>query len=192
MPGKRLSRITTKTGDQGQTGLGSSRRLPKQHIRIALIGDVDELNSAIGCVLAAQPPAALAEHLLTIQHQLFNLGGELAMDGSVTLLTEDDKLILERIGDTLNADLPALQEFILPGGSMAVAQCHLARAICRRAERQAFALAEQENVSAVLLSYLNRLSDVLFIIARSIAQAQGEDEVYWQSQRLQNTDSQHN
>lgn len=186
MPKDRLGKITTKTGDQGQTGLGSGRRVPKQHIRIAVIGDADELNSALGCVMAALTSVSpLHDDLLLIQHQLFNVGGELAMDGEMTLVTQADVEWLEKKVETWNESLPALKEFILPSGSMAIAQCHLARSICRRVERQCCALAEQESVSDILLVYLNRLSDCLFVLGRIIAKEQGVDEVYWHSARLQ-------
>jgi cob(I)alamin adenosyltransferase len=180
--GHRLSRIYTRTGDDGTTGLGDGSRVAKTHPRIEAAGTVDEANSAVGMVLAAAALPDPVQRLLTrVQHELFDLGGELAVPGHriisaahVTRLEED----LER----LNQDLPPLKEFILPGGGPATAACHLARAITRRAERCTWALAQTEAVAvaAELLCYLNRLSDLLFVIARVLVRHERGAEVLWQ------------
>lgn len=177
----RLTSITTRTGDTGETGLADGSRVAKDHALIRAIGDVDELNSFIG-VLAAQ----IAEEKLRlvtrrIQNDLFDLGGSLAM--SACTLTAKHVEHLDRHIESWNADLPALKEFILPGGSIAVSQCHVARAVCRRAERSLVALARESSLDPVMLQYLNRLSDLLFVLARVIARHEGVEEVYWQPGR---------
>ncbi len=177
--GHRLTRITTRTGDAGTTGLADGTRLPKDSPRIAALGEVDELNCALG-VLAAQPPAmAFVPLLHRLQHRLFDLGGELALPGASTLgddLVADLEAELER----LNAGLPPLVEFVLPGGNLAAAYCHQARALCRRAERALWRLARAEPVNPVSPRYLNRLSDLLFVLARTLARADGGAELTWQ------------
>ena len=179
--GHRLSRIYTRTGDDGSTGLGDGRRVAKNDLRVAAFGDADELNSALGLLLA-QPDlsADLRAALQRVQHDLFNLGGELCMPG-VAIIQSQDVQRLEGELDALNADLPPLRDFILPGGGMAAAQCHLARTICRRCERSVITLHQREPLRADLLQYLNRLSDLLFVMARVLARASGHGEVLWQA-----------
>ena len=176
---KRLTRIYTRTGDDGTTGLAGGERLPKDHLRIEAIGAVDELNSTIG-LLRAQPLEPAVDQLLqTMQHRLFDLGGELAMPGT-ELLNQAQTTELERALDELNADLPALEEFILPGGNEAAARCHLARTGCRRAERALLRLSREESVNSASNKYLNRLSDLLFVLARVLARKDGGVEITWQ------------
>jgi len=180
--GNRLSRIYTGTGDAGETGLGDGSRTPKTAPRIGAIGDVDELNCVVGLLCACELPGALAETLLTVQHDLFDLGGELSIPG-MTLITEVHIERVERAIDALNADLPPLKEFILPGGSQAAATCHLARAVCRRAERSVLGLRAAEPAGGAPAVYLNRLSDYLFVAARVLARASAGGEVLWDRQR---------
>jgi cob(I)alamin adenosyltransferase len=180
--GYRLSRIYTKTGDQGTTGLGDGSRVSKDDLRIECCGEIDELNSFVGLLLAHDLPANLAECLTEVQHDLFDLGGELSIPGH-SILTEDRVPALERMLDELNRDLTPLREFILPGGGRAAAVCHLARAVCRRAERRLVALHGREPVGDVALRYLNRLSDLLFVMARSINRAEGRADVLWNRDR---------
>jgi len=176
---KRLTRIYTRTGDDGSTGLADGRRLPKDHTRIDAIGAVDELNSAVG-LLRAIPLEAETDRLLeAIQHRLFDLGGELAMPGT-ELIEDAHTTALEQALDGFNADLPALEEFILPGGNEAAARCHLARTSCRRAERELLRLSREEPVNSASSRYLNRLSDLLFVLARVLARQDGGVEVTWQ------------
>lgn len=177
--GHRLSKIYTRTGDTGTTGLGSGERVPKDHIRVEAFGNVDELNSAIGVVLAcADIRPDINACLVEVQHDLFDLGGELCMP-ELTLVGDSFIERLEKDLDSFNADLPPLKEFILPGGGQAAAACHLARTICRRAERRIWTLAVSEKVNEPVPRYLNRLSDLLFVIARVLARdAQGQ-EVLW-------------
>ncbi len=178
--GHRLSKIVTRTGDDGTTGLGDGRRVPKDSARIEAIGAVDELNCALGELQARTLPQALAEEarLLEIQQELFDLGGELAVPGMV-LVDEGRVERLERLIEQLNAELPPLKEFVLPGGNPAAAACHSARAICRRAERRCWALSRIESLRPAALRYLNRLSDLLFVLARRLALAEGGREVLW-------------
>lgn len=176
--GNRLSKIYTRTGDQGTTGLGDGERVDKDNLRVAAYGTVDELNSAIGLVLSAALPAAINACLTRIQHELFDLGGELCMPGT-ELIPDTYVDQLETDLDAFNEDLPPLKDFILPGGSESAARCHLARTICRRAERIVVSLARQEAVNAASLRYLNRLSDLLFVIARVLARSDGGAEVIW-------------
>ncbi|MCL6555523.1 MAG: cob(I)yrinic acid a,c-diamide adenosyltransferase [Burkholderiales bacterium] len=178
--GYRLTRITTRTGDDGSTGLADGRRLPKHAPRIAALGEVDELNSLLGVVLAEpELPAPFRDLLVRIQHDLFELGGELSLPGHGRV-TADMVKALEESLERLNAPLPPLREFILPGGSRPAALCHLARAVCRRAERSLAALAASEHLSPHALPYLNRLSDLLFVLARAVNQALGRAELLWQ------------
>jgi cob(I)alamin adenosyltransferase len=176
--GNRLSRLYTRTGDDGTTGLAGGERVGKDSARISAIGAVDELNSAIGLLLTHLEIGSEAEILLRIQHQLFNLGGELSMPGHALL---DDTLVgwLEENIDSLTSELGPLEEFILPGGSEAAATCHLARGISRRAERELVALARLEEVRECLLVYMNRLSDLLFALARKLNRLNATDDVYW-------------
>jgi len=176
--GKRLTKIYTRTGDTGSTGLGDGSRVDKDSARVEAYGTVDELNSAIGMLLAVDIPPPQWGCLTRIQHELFDLGGELSVPGArqipavyVTALEQDL--------DRFNADLPALEDFILPGGSEAAARCHLARTVCRRAERRLVSLAGSEPINPECVRYLNRLSDLLFVIARVLARAGGGQEVTW-------------
>jgi len=180
--GHRLSKIYTRTGDKGTTGLGDGARVDKDDPRVEAFGTVDELNSALGVLAAHQLPAGMAAALTDIQHELFDLGGELCIPGHQAI---DDRQVsrLEQRLDALNADLPPLTEFILPGGSPATAACHLARAVCRRAERRVVTLARSQQVNPQAITYLNRLSDLLFVMARGIARADGTGEVLWRHQR---------
>jgi cob(I)alamin adenosyltransferase len=176
--GHRLSKIVTRTGDDGTTGLGDGARVPKDSPRVAALGDLDELNSALGCVLAQRVPTPVRGALLAAQNDLFDLGGEISIPGRVALQPLHVEG-LDRCVEALNSGLPPLKEFVLPGGDRAAAACHLARAICRRAERSVVALARQEPVSPVVLQYLNRLSDLLFVSARVINRARARHEATW-------------
>ena len=177
--GNRLSKIYTRTGDDGTTGLGDGQRVAKESARVEAYGTVDEANSAIGVVLAQEPlPDAVRDILTRVQHHLFDLGGDLCIPGH-RMISAAHVERLEHDLDALNEDLPPLKDFILPGGGMAAASCHLARAICRRAERAAWSLARTEEVSAEALKYLNRLSDLLFVIARVLSRHSGGGEVLW-------------
>ena len=180
--GNRLSKIYTRTGDDGSTGLGDGTRVAKDSARVAAYGTVDEANSAIGLLLAAPVPDAIRELLTTVQHQLFDLGGELCIPGHAAI-QDTDVTALEQALDAHNADLPPLREFILPGGGDAAARCHLARTIVRRAERAAVTLARDEDVRPQPVRYLNRLSDLLFVLARVLARADGHGEVIWKHER---------
>ncbi|WP_372864405.1 cob(I)yrinic acid a,c-diamide adenosyltransferase [Spongiibacter sp.] len=178
--GHRLSKIYTRTGDDGSTGLGDGSRINKDHVRMESIGNVDELNSQIGLLIAELPAEDdFAALLSRIQHDLFDLGGELAVPG-YTLVNAERIGELEQSLDALNEDLPPLKNFILPGGSKPAALCHLARAICRRAERSLVALSREDQVNDTSRQYLNRLSDFLFVMARLLARRNGGDEVLWQ------------
>lgn len=179
--GNRLSKIYTRTGDDGSTGLGDGSRVRKDAARVGAYGNVDELNSVLGMLLTNALPATMAEELTRIQHTLFDLGGELCIPG-MALIEQVDIDWLEQTLDRYNADLPPLKDFILPGGGMAAAICHLARTVCRRAERETVTLAHDEPVRAEVLGYLNRLSDLLFVLARVLARASGAGEVLWQRQ----------
>ncbi len=178
--GNRLSKIITRTGDAGETGLGDGCRLPKAHPRFGAIGAIDELNSHIGVLLCETMPENCREMLVWIQHQLFNVGGELAMPGWA-LVSDDDAAQLESYAQTLNADLPPLKEFILPGGNRSAALGHVARTVCRRAERELWLLHKDDSgIRLELMRLLNRLSDVLFILSRFLARQNGGSEVFWQ------------
>ena len=180
--GNRLSKIYTRTGDDGTTGLGDGSRVAKDDPRVDAYGTVDEANSAIGLVLATDVPEGIEALLSSVQHQLFDLGGELCIPGHAAIRDADIDA-LERALDGYNADLPALKEFILPGGGEAAARCRLARTIVRRAERATVALARTETVRAEPIRYLNRLSDLLFVLARVLARASGHGEVTWRHER---------
>lgn len=177
--GHRLSKIYTRTGDDGTTGLGDGSRTGKDSLRVEAFGAVDELNGLLGQLLSLQPPAEVASELVTIQHELFDLGGELCIPGH-TLIADGQVRRLEQCLDRLNADLPPLKEFILPGGTPAAAVCHVARSVCRRAERRVVALARVEPVNDPGRHYLNRLSDLLFVMARWLNRAAGVGDVLWQ------------
>ena len=178
--GYRLSKICTRTGDDGTTSLGNGARIAKDSPRIRAIGDVDELNSVVGLVLAHDVGDSIRQYLTEIQHDLFNLGAELSVPERV-VVTKSDVQRLERILDKLNEDLPPLKEFVLPGGGASAATCHLARAVCRRSERSVVALARSENVNSLSLIYLNRLSDLLFVVCRVLARDSGYSETLWRS-----------
>jgi cob(I)alamin adenosyltransferase len=176
--GNRLSKIYTRTGDDGTTGLGDGTRVAKENLRVEAYGTVDETNSALGVILSAPELAPAIRRCLTeIQHELFDLGGELCIPGHVMINAKHIER-LETELDGFNDALPPLKEFILPGGGQAAAACHLARAICRRAERRCWSLARAENVSPEALKYLNRLSDLLFVVARVLARTD-QGEVVW-------------
>jgi len=181
--GNRLSKIYTRTGDDGTTGLGDGSRTPKDSSRVEAYGTVDETNSAIGLILAGDAvPDAVRACLTDVQHDLFELGGELCIPGH-SAVTQAFIDRLENDLDSFNDDLPRLKEFILPGGGKAAAACHLARTIARRAERRVFTLSRTEDVRAEAIRYLNRLSDLLFVIARVLARAENGEEVLWNRER---------
>jgi len=180
--GNRLSRIYTRTGDDGSTGLGDGTRVAKDAARVNAFGSIDEANSALGVLLAVALPDDVRALLTTVQHQLFDLGGELCIPGHAAIQAADVAALEQQL-DHYNATLPALKEFILPGGGEAPARCHLARTIVRRAERETVTLARLESVRAEALHYLNRLSDLLFVLARVLARADGHGEVLWQHAR---------
>jgi cob(I)alamin adenosyltransferase len=177
--GNRLSKIYTRTGDKGTTGLGDGSRVDKDDLRVETFGSVDELNSVIGLVLASDLDDSVRKSLTRTQHELFDLGGELCMPGYV-LVHENCVAQLETDLDRFNEDLPPLKDFILPGGSEPAARCHLARTVCRRAERLMVSLAKVEDINGVSLRYLNRLSDLLFVLARILARKNGGSEVLWE------------
>lgn len=176
--GNRLSKIYTRTGDKGTTGLGDGSRVDKDNLRVETFGTVDELNSLVGLVLASELDDEIRNCLTRTQHELFDLGGELCMPG-YTLVPEACIGQLETDLDHFNENLPPLKDFILPGGSEPAARCHLARTVCRRAERLLVSLAKVEPINEVSLRYLNRLSDLLFVLARVLARANGGKEVLW-------------
>ncbi|MET0581558.1 MAG: cob(I)yrinic acid a,c-diamide adenosyltransferase [Pseudoxanthomonas sp.] len=180
--GNRLSKIYTRTGDDGTTGLGDGTRVGKDSARVNAYGTVDEANSSIGVVLAAQVPDDIRNLLTTVQHQLFDLGGELCIPGHAAISGEDVDA-LERQLDQYNEALPPLKDFILPAGGEAAARCHLARTIVRRAERETVTLARHDAVRPEAIRYLNRLSDLLFVLARVLARADGQGEVLWNHER---------
>jgi cob(I)alamin adenosyltransferase len=181
--GNRLSKIYTRTGDDGTTGLGDGSRVPKDDPRVEAYGCVDEANSAIGVILAVPGvPQDVAELLTRVQHELFDLGGELCIPGRRAIDASQVRS-LEQSLDAFNERLPPLKEFILPGGGPAAAACHLARAICRRAERRSWTLARAQDVAPEPLQYLNRLSDLLFVLARVLARHERGSEVLWKHQR---------
>ncbi|WIV97932.1 cob(I)yrinic acid a,c-diamide adenosyltransferase [Kinneretia aquatilis] len=187
----RLSNIATRTGDDGSTGLGDGSRVPKDHLRVQAMGDVDELNSNLGVLLAEPLPEDVRELLVTIQHELFNLGGELCMPG-YELLKEGAVLRLDQALAHYNAALPRLKEFILPAGTRSAAIAHVCRTVARRAERAVVTLAASETINAAPRQYLNRLSDLLFVLARVLNRANldglGGDDIYWHSERLARLD----
>lgn len=180
--GHRLSRITTRTGDDGSTGLGDGSRVAKTHPRIAALGDTDELNSQLGVLLCEDLPPRIRDLLSAVQHDLFDLGGELAVPGWHSL-QESHLLQLDQALADFNAELPPLKEFILPGGSKAAAQCHVARAVSRRAERQLLAIEEAGMAGSLAARYLNRLSDLLFVLARVLNRHHQVPDVLWQPGR---------
>jgi cob(I)alamin adenosyltransferase len=180
--GNRLSKIATRTGDDGSTGLGDGSRTDKDALRIHVIGDIDELNSHIGLLLCEDMPATLRKQLLAIQHDLFDLGGELCIPGH-QLITEDHVAKLDALLESYNAELAPLREFILPGGARAAAQSHVCRTVCRRAERQLVSLGKNEALHDHPRRYLNRLSDLLFVLARVLNRHAGQGDVLWEKDR---------
>ncbi|MGH8283340.1 MAG: cob(I)yrinic acid a,c-diamide adenosyltransferase [Gammaproteobacteria bacterium] len=183
--GNRLSKIYTRTGDDGSTGLGDGTRVQKDDSSVEAYGTVDELNSTIGLLLADKLPTNVSECLTRIQHELFDLGSELCLPG-YKVITADHIAWLEQTLDHFNADLPPLKEFILPGGNRAAAICHFARTVCRRAERRTLTMHRASPVNSEVLRYLNRLSDLLFVLARVIVRQDGGSEVLWKHERNKN------
>ena len=181
--GNRLTQIATRTGDAGTTGLGNNQRVSKNSLRVHAMGDVDELNSNIGVLLCEPMPNEVREVLIEIQHQLFNLGGELSIPG-FELLKAEAVLALDDAMAHYNAELPKLQEFILPAGNRAAALAHVCRTVARRAERAVVALGFEEAIHDAPRQYLNRLSDLMFVLARVLNRQDGGDDVYWKSERI--------
>ena len=179
----RLSQIATRTGDNGTTGLGDNTRVSKDSLRVHAMGDVDELNSNIGVLLCEELPADVRELLVEVQHQLFNLGGELSIPG-FELLKSEAVALLDGALEQYNAQLPRLAEFILPAGSRAAALAHVCRTVARRAERAVVALGLAEPLKDAPRQYLNRLSDLLFVLSRVLNRMNGGDDVYWKSERM--------
>jgi cob(I)alamin adenosyltransferase len=179
----RLSKIYTRTGDDGSTGLADGSRVAKDDLLLQAIGDVDELNSYLA-VLVYHAPKKFLPSIKLIQNELFNVGAELAMNRPV--IKQESIDWLENSLDELNAHLSPLKEFILPGGGLAASHCHVARSVCRRVERTLVSLDKHKSLNIYLKAYINRLSDYLFVLARAIGQQQGEDEVYWKSDRMKN------
>ncbi|MEJ6763689.1 MAG: cob(I)yrinic acid a,c-diamide adenosyltransferase [Comamonadaceae bacterium] len=182
--GNRLSQIATRTGDAGTTGLGDNQRVSKNNLRVHAMGDVDELNSHIGVLLCEPVPPAIRPLLVEVQHQLFNLGGELSIPG-YELLKAQAVIDLDQALERFNAQLPKLQEFILPAGTRAASLAHVCRTVARRAERSVVALGDAESVNEAPRHYLNRLSDLMFVLARVLNRVDGGDDVYWRSERMQ-------
>ena len=186
--GKRLTQIATRTGDAGTTGLGDNSRVSKNSLRVHAMGDVDELNSHIGVLLCEDMPEGIRTVLVEIQHQLFNLGGELSIPG-YELLKADAVLELDEALETYNAQLPKLEEFILPAGTRAASLAHVCRTVARRAERALVALGNEEALKETPRQYLNRLSDLMFVLARALNRHRTDgsvaDDVYWKSERMQ-------
>jgi cob(I)alamin adenosyltransferase len=185
--GKRLTQIATRTGDDGTTGLGDNTRVSKDSLRVHAMGEIDELNSHIGLLLCEDVPAEVRSLLVEIQHQLFNLGGELSIPG-FELLKPEAVLALDEALAAHNEQLPKLQEFILPAGNRAAAQAHVCRTVARRAERAVVALGTAEPLRDAARQYLNRLSDLMFVLARVLNRMNGGDDVYWKSERLQRSE----
>ena len=180
--GNRLSKIATRTGDNGTTGLGDGSRTDKDSARIAALGDVDELNSFVGLLLCEPMPAELREELISIQHDLFYLGGELCIPG-YQMITDVHVIRLDNLLQKYNADLPVLQEFILPAGSRAASIAHLCRTVCRRAERSIVTLGKAEAINEFPRQYVNRLSDLMFVLSRALNRFAGGTDVLWQHER---------
>jgi cob(I)alamin adenosyltransferase len=182
--GNRLSKIATRTGDDGTTGLGDGSRVGKNHLRIAAIGDVDELNSTLGLLLAEDLPDEVRADLTDIQHDLFDLGGELSIPG-YSMIADKQVARLDARLEHYNADLPRLAEFILPAGARAAAQAHVCRTVARRAERALVALGKDERINEGPRQYLNRLSDLLFVLSRVLNRHAGGSDVLWQQRKNQ-------
>ena len=180
--GNRLSKIYTRTGDDGTTGLGDGSRVAQDSLRVTAYGTVDEANSCIGVLLASEVPDEVRDLLVRIQHQLFDLGGELCIPGHAAIFDADIDALEARL-DHFNEALPPLKEFILPGGGEAAARCHVARTVVRRAERDTVSLSREESVRPQAIHYLNRLSDLLFVLARVLARSSGHGEVVWNHDR---------
>jgi len=176
--GNRLTKIYTRTGDTGTTGLADGSRVDKASLRIDALGDIDEVNSLLGLLIAEDLNGEISSHLRKIQHALFDLGGEVSLVDSI-VINADQVQFLEQLIDQFNEPLPALKEFILPGGNRAAATCHLARSVCRRAERQLVRLEKTGQVNQLSLVYLNRLSDLLFVFCRVLARQEGGKEICW-------------
>jgi cob(I)alamin adenosyltransferase len=186
--GKRLTQIATRTGDDGTTGLGDNTRVSKDSLRVHAMGDVDELNSHVGLLLSEAVPGDVRELLVEIQHQLFNLGGELSIPGFELLKAEAVAALDEALARH-NRKLPKLEEFILPAGTRAAAQAHVCRTVARRAERAVVGLGAAEPLRETPRQYLNRLSDLMFVLARVLNRVEGGDDVYWKSQRMAGHDT---
>jgi cob(I)alamin adenosyltransferase len=183
--GKRLTKIYTRTGDDGTTGLADGSRVSKSGPRIEAIGAVDELNSTIGVLLAEELPPTLRSAITSVQHDLFDVGGELSVPGH-DIISAAHVARVERELDALNSSLPALTDFVLPGGCRAAAAAHVARAVCRRAERRVVTLSESEALPPLLIQYLNRLSDFLFVAARALNAHSGKGDVLWEQGKNRN------
>ena len=184
--GARLTKLYTRTGDDGTTGLANGKRVDKDSLRIDVIGDIDELNSMLGILTTSRLSDDIAGYVLNIQHRLFDIGAELAIEGEA--VTEPDHVKrIEELIDTYNSELGPLSEFILPGGTMTGALFHLARSVCRRTERKMVKLAREEFVNSNTLIYINRLSDLLFVFARVATNQEGAKEVYWDKDRLKHS-----
>ena len=186
--GNRLSKIATRTGDDGSTGLGDGSRIDKDALRIHAMGDVDELNSHIGLLLCEYLPPALREELISIQHDLFDMGGELCIPG-YTLIADAQVARLDALLTKYNANLPPLQEFILPAGSRAAAQAHVCRTVCRRAERMIVSLGKAEQINDNPRQYMNRLSDLMFVLSRALNRFSGASDVLWEKDRVRDIES---
>lgn len=182
--GNRLTQIATRTGDNGTTGLGNNQRVSKNSLRVHAMGEVDELNSHIGVLLCEDMPVGVRDLLVEVQHQLFNLGGELSIPG-FELLKAEALLVLDQALADHNETLPRLEEFILPAGTRAAALAHVCRTVARRAERHVVALGQEEALNETPRQYLNRLSDLMFVLARVLNRMNGGDDVYWKSERMQ-------
>ena len=180
--GNRLTKITTRTGDAGETGLGDGTRVSKDAARIQALGDIDECNSCLGLLLAEDVPGEVRDALEAVQHDLFDLGGEVCIPGH-SAVTPEHVSRLDKLLERFNRDLPALKEFILPGGSRAAAAAHLVRTVCRRAERSVVALGRKEAVSEAARQYLNRLSDLMFVLGRVLNRHAGRGDVLWRHER---------
>lgn len=180
--GNRLSKIATRTGDAGTTGLGDGSRIDKDALRVHAMGDVDELNSHIGALICEDIPDAMKQELFSIQHDLFDMGGELCIPG-YTMITEAQVLRLDALLAKYNADLPPLKDFILPGGSRAASMAHVCRTVCRRAERAIVSVGKAEHVNEAPRQYMNRLSDLLFVLSRVLNRYAGGSDVLWEKER---------
>lgn len=184
----RLTQIATRTGDAGTTGLGNNQRVSKNSLRVHAMGEVDELNSHLGVLLCENMPNDVRVLLVEIQHQLFNVGGELSIPG-FELLKPEAVMALDEALAHYNQQLPRLEEFILPAGTRAATQAHVCRTVARRAERQVVALGNEEAINEAPRQYLNRLSDLMFVLARVLNRMNGGDDVYWKSERMQQGDA---